>query len=328
MRRCLPVTVVLGLVLAVGCAGKGAEEDTMFPGLGLARAPRPVTVLPPDEPEGWEEAIPDHPIKLYVRENLYLYLGQKADRYNAYGLRRLAHGIYRPNLLGKPTVTVDAYYMDLSLHAYGLFSVERNREDKIVEIGGGGHLGEKECVFWKGNHFIRVKLIEEIENGEEVLKAFAERTERNILGPTTVPELGLFPAENRTPAGDTYVVDDLMGYEFLGRGFTVEYDLEGSKATMFLAIFPPDVPTKQPKGAAPVVGVTTTAFLKLRRALLKGNETPQVLPGPWQYGCRATEPKLGTGLVARKGRCIAGIFGAPSEEVALRMTASLVQKLP
>ena len=327
MKRCLPVTMVLGLVLSVGCAGDG-EGSGGFLGLGPAKPARPLTVLPPDELEGWEQAIPDHPVKLYVRQNIYLYLGQKADRYNAYGLRRLAHGIYRPNLLGKPTVTVDAYLMSLPLHAYGIFSVERNRSDQIVKIGGGGHLGKKECVFWKGYHFVRVRLMEDIENAEEVLKAFAVKTEQQIAGVTAVPELTLFPADNRTPAGDSYVVDDLMGYECLGRGFTVEYDLDGSKATMFLAIFPPDVATKRPKDAPPQVGVTNTAYLKLRRQLLMGGETPQVLPGPWNHGCRATEPKLGTGLMARKGRYIAGIFGAPSEEVALRMTAELVQKLP
>ncbi|KPK99328.1 MAG: hypothetical protein AMK75_06710 [Planctomycetes bacterium SM23_65] len=325
MTRYLSMTMVLGLMLVTGCA---EEQGTGLFGLGPKPAPAPQTVLPLDEPEGWERAIPNYPIRLYVRENLYLYLAQKADLYNDYGFRRLAHGIYRPNLLGEPTVVVDAYIMDLPLHAYGIFSVERNRSDKMVKIGGGGHLGEKECVFWKGNHFVRVKLMADVENAEEVLKGFAVKTEKNIVGPVTIPELAFFPVEKRTPAGDSYHVDDLMGYDFLGRGFTVEYDLEGTKATMFLAILPPDVVGKQPEGGPPVPGITTTAYIKLRRALLGAGETPQVLPGPWQHAYRASEPKLGTGLVARKGRCIAGIFGCPDEKLALQMTSELAQKLP
>lgn len=321
MRRYLPLMLVL--LAAWGC---GTVQRT----LGMAPGrPASLSVLPADETEGWEQDIPDNPVRYYGRENLYLYLRQKTDLYNDYGFLKLSHATYRPNLLGKPTVTIDAYKMDLPLHAYGIFSVERNRSDKMIDVGGGGHVGATECVFWKGSHFVRIRLIDKVEDPEQVLTGLAMRTANNIRGTTDVPELRLFPAENRTPGGDSYYVKDLLGYDFLARGFTVEYDLGGRKATMFLAIFPPEMETRrQETTPAPVLTVTTAAYVELRRALLKAGEAPQVLPGPWEHGYRATEPQLGNGPVVRSGRYIAGTFGAPSEDVALKMTASLVQRLP
>jgi hypothetical protein len=50
-----------------------------------------------------------------------------------------------------------------------------------------------------------------------------------------------------------------------------------------------------------------------------------VLPGPWDEAYLATEPKLGRGLVARKGNSLLGIFGAPNDQAALAMTAHLAQ---
>jgi len=322
MRRYLLTTVVLVLLVTLGC-----QSTKQWLGMTPSPAPGPGAFLPADEPEGWERATPEHPVEIYSRENLYLYLDQKADLYNRYGFMTLEHGTYRPNLLANPAAVVDVYQMDHPVHAYGSFSVERNREDKMVDIGGGGHLGEKECVFWKGQHFVRVKLIAEIQNAEEVLEALARKTEKNIPGVTEIAELRVFPTENRVPAGDAYYTDDLLGYECLGRGFVVEYDFDGKKAAAILAIFPPGGKTAAAKAEPAYPGPTTTAYVKWRRELLGSGETPQVLPGPWDHGYRAAEPKLGQGVVARRGRYIVAVFGTPSEEASIGMAATIVSAL-
>jgi len=331
MRLYALVTVVLGLVVLAGCSSGSqlARHETAFD-----RQTRVVAqergVLPAEEREGWELDIPDNPIKTYTPENLYLYLDQKSDLYNRYGFRKLTHGTYRPNLLGKPTVVVEAYDMDQPLYAYGIFSVERSRADKIVDVGATAHVGEKEAVLWKGNYFVRVKLIADVEKPEEVLTMFARKSAAGITGPTTLPELGLFPADKRIPGGDAYYVEKLLGYDCLGRGFTVDYDLGGeAKATMFLAIFPSEAETskKKDQDAPPVPGVVTTAYVKLHRALLGDGEEPQVLPGPWDHGCHATDAKLGRGLIARRDRFIVGIFGTKNDLDAVEMTSALVRAL-
>ena len=109
-------------------------------------------VLPADEPDGWEIDLYDNPVKTFARDNLCLYAPDKVDRCLEYGFVKLTHGVYRPNLLGKPTVIEDAYQMDSPLDAYGLFTAERNRENKMANIGGGCSIGEKESVMWKGNY--------------------------------------------------------------------------------------------------------------------------------------------------------------------------------
>ena len=68
-------------------------------------------------------------------------------------------------------------------------------------------------------------------------------------------------------------------------------------------------------------------YLQLRRTLVKDGSTPQVLPGPWDNGYRATDPKLGRGMVARKGNYILGIFGTHDDKTASDMTSFLVNAL-
>jgi len=332
MKRYL-ATLALALLVTGGCSsGRSAREEAAGPTYvphWSSPGVRLVEVLPQDDPEGWQLDLYDNAVKYYSRENVYLYLGEKADLYNDYGLIKLEHGVYRPNLLAKPAVVADAYLMYQPLDAYGILSVECNRADNITSVGGGGRVGTKECTFWKGNYFVRVKLTAEVENPEEVLTYFAQRTAENIQGPTAIGELALFPDAGRVPACDAYYVDNLLGYDFLGRGFTVEYQFGEKKATMFLAIVTPGAERKlrMRRGMPAAPDSVETAYLKLRRALLKDGETPQVLPGPWDHGYLATHPKLGRGMVARRGTCLVGVFGAPDDQTAMGMTATVVQAL-
>ena len=59
----------------------------------------------------------------------------------------------------------------------------------------------------------------------------------------------------------------------------------------------------------------------------QGRLDAPVLPGPWDNGYRATDPKLGRGLVVRKGNYIAGIFGSVDDATAFKMVSSLVNAL-
>jgi hypothetical protein len=327
------LTFALALLLTSGCSsrqtGRGYNDRPVYVPIGSRATASAIEVLPADDPDGWQLDLYNNPVKYYNRENLYLYLGEKANRVNDYGFVSLEHGVYRASLLAKSSVVVDAFRMDQPLDAYGIYSVECSRSDKILAVGGGGHLGEKESVFWKGSYFVRVKLIGDVDKPEEVLASFANRTAENIQGADALGELAIFPPDGRVPAGDAYYVDNLFGYDFLGRGFTVDYLLAEKKATMFLAIVSPGPEKKirMRKGMPLPPGSVETAFLKLRRALLMDGETPQVLPGPWDEAYLATHPKLGRGMVARKGNYLVGVFGAPDDQTAMGMTASVVQSL-
>ena len=329
------LTFALVLLVASGCSSKQQaakgyyNEPPVYVPLGSRATASAVEALPADDPEGWQLDLYDNPVKYYNRENLYLYLGEKTNQYNDFGFVRLEHGVYRANLLAKPSVVVDAFRMDQPLDAYGIFTAERNRADKMIPVGGGGHVADKESVFWKGSYFVRIKLIADVENPEQVLTSFAQRTADDIQGAADVGELSVFPEAGRVAAGDSYVVDKLLGYDFLGRGFTVDYLLDDKKATMFLAVVTPR-PEKallMRKGMPPAPDSVETAFLKLRRALLLDGSTPPLLPGPWDEAYIATHPKLGRGMVARRGSYLVGIFGAPDDRSAMAMTASVVQSL-
>ncbi len=337
MRRYLSTAagLVTALLLLVGFSAL-APSASEGAGAYVPREDVDRGVLPADEEQvkgkepgqekGWEIDLYNNPVSAYTRENIHLYLGQKVDRYVDYGFAKLTHGVYRPGLNDKPAVVVDAYEMQTPLGAYGLFSVERNRANRMIDIGAGGaHVGAREAVLWKGNMFVRVSLIADVENAEDVLTMFAKKIADKIAGGVCVTELSWFPADKRAPAGDAYVVRDLLGYPCLGRGFSVEYDLNGSKATMFLAIIPPGTVVK--RGDEMKALDAQTSYLELRSTLIKDGATPAVLPGPWDTGYRATEPKLGRGLVARSGNYIVGIFGAPDEPTAVEMASQLVKAL-
>ena len=329
MRRYLSASV--GLMTAILVVVAFASAAPYVP-----REEAPRGVLPADEPQvkgkepgqekGWEIDSYANPIRAYGPENIHLYLGDRTAPYMEHGFAKLTHGVYRPGLNDKPAVIVDAYEMQTPLGAYGIFTAERVPSDKMIEVGAGtAHLNARECLLWKGNVFVRIKLIGEVENGEDVLTMLAKKTAANIVGALSIPEVAWFPAGKRAAAGDRYVVRELLGYACLGRGFSVEYDLDGSKATMFLAVIPPGTVVKQ--GDATKALSAETSYLELRTALIKDGSTPAVLPGPWDSGYRATDPKLGRGLVARSGNYVMGLFGAPDEKTAVEMVSQLVKSL-
>ena len=127
---------------------------------------------------------------------------------------------------------------------------------------------------------------------------FAHTTAKLLPPATGGTAVDAFPAANRIVSSDAYYVDDLMGYECLGRGFTVDYDLASGKATMFLAIVPPAV-----EGST--MSPTVVAYSKFRRVLKADGEAAEILPGPWDHGCTAANPKMGGGILTRKGRYLA-----------------------
>jgi hypothetical protein len=275
-------------------------------------APAPETFLPAFVLDGWQQDSYQNPVRHYTAQSLYLYLGEGAERYKSYHVDLLTHATYRFGLLGAPAVSVDVFRMDKPLDAYGIFSVERDRTAPIAKMGAvSTHMGEKQCDFWRGCFFVRVKIIGEVKDAKEALEYFAKNIDEKMKGEVAVPELSLFPAENRVVAGDSHYVKNLLGCSFLGAGFTVEYDLAGKKATMFMACYPTIIEAEN-------------AWIKLHRALAPAGSEPVVLPGPWQRGYRATEPKLGRGLVAQQGAFVAGIFGVDDEKVASEMVGNLV----
>jgi len=294
-----PPALALTAVLVAGAAAAGD-------GAGVA------DLLPAETMPGWTRV--EGPVE-YDRDTLYEYIDGAARMYNAFGFTRLAHASYAPPSGGGAPVVLDVYHMGDALSAYGIYTNTRPPEAEPRAWGAEGYLLGRVAAAWRGAIYIHAKAGDENPASVAMLERLVARVAAAAPGTTELPAMAaLLPREDLLRNSDRYVANDLLGHTCLPGGLLAEYAADHGEYLLFLS----------DTGSVPAAraAIDTLREYESEEGGVLGEETRA-----GAAGFRAVDPGLGRGIVIRRGRFVAGIWGGPGEAAARRILGLLLARL-
>ncbi|MFC2076360.1 DUF6599 family protein [candidate division KSB1 bacterium] len=218
MRTAATLSILVFLFLAANISASEPEPDYL-----LKLAP----MLFPDKIEG-TELLPGKVIRFYEPDNLYEYINGRASLYLSYGFLKLAHGEYRDKETGAGII-LDIYDMGSLKAGFGIYSAERNPDLAFENLGTQGYFRENTCNLFQDRLYVRIEGENQGDNSTENLRRLA-RTVAHRLPPQKAwpDEIRLLPQESKLPNSEDYIPSSLLGYKFLGDGFSARYEIAGA----------------------------------------------------------------------------------------------------
>ncbi len=308
MKRSMGFLLVCALLLVVvGCT-------LVNPGSGPAALHPAPAYLPPDRAvDKWDRCEKVH---TYNADNLYLYLSGDARQYKEYGFEELAQTKYRVGLEGTERLNVEVHRMRDKVAAFGIYSVEHNKDAEPVEVGAQACATDLSVDMVKGVHFVRLKLDKAVPESRDSLVRLAAYIAGKLPGDNSLPTMfAAFPEKNRVPHSEQYLATRFFERSYLQGGYRVLYEVDGKRFSMFL------VNAGDPDEAI----ITMVSF---RMSFNNVGSSEAMLPKPWLRAFWGLDPQLGRALVFQKGRYIGGTMGLNDRKLAIQMSLQLANRLP
>ena len=122
------------------------------------------------------------------------------------------------------SVTLEIYDMGNGTNAFGIFSVERFPENKVVDVGTLGYIEGEVLNFIVGKEYVKIMSFDSGDGTPAVLDAFARKVagkagEKGALPPL----LSVFPRDGIIANSEKYILRNVMGFEFLRNGYMASY---------------------------------------------------------------------------------------------------------
>jgi hypothetical protein len=174
-------------------------------------------------------------VQFYSPKNLFEYIDGQATFYLSYGFEKLEHGLYK---YGDDMLSLDVYKLGSRLAAFGVYRQQKEEGPGDLGIGCESAISNELAVFYKGVYYVEIIPLETEHDNQEMMRLLANNVEKLIPGETDIPsEVALFPREGLITGSERYVDEALLGYSFMGRGLTAQYNLPDEKGIrVFIAL--------------------------------------------------------------------------------------------
>lgn len=232
--------LVLTAALTISACGRAGRAPMVANGPGL---------LPERIGEtGWVKA---PGMEHFRGDSLFEYIDGAAEMYHKYGFVEVTVARF---LKGEYTITADIYLFESPDGAFGMYTTLRPDDPDTVRIGVEGFAFGSNVVFAKGAYLANIYTYDDFDSAVGAVRSVARVLEEGLQGTTAKPALfALFPPEGRTAHSEKIFAEGFLGYGFLTGVHTVDYEIDGVRARLFMA--------DDPRGAmlaewAESVGVT------------------------------------------------------------------------
>ncbi|MGB9747112.1 MAG: DUF6599 family protein [Bacteroidales bacterium] len=186
------------------------------------------------ELKGWKKP---SAIQTYNPENLWNIIDGAAENYLAYDFRELYMGEYK----GKKGsyLTLEIYRHQTPENAFGIFRSEKPSDATPLSLGAEAYIGDDFLNFLSGCFYVKIRSKDASPAIRDAMTTLARLVNDKLGGNNSLPEpLAWFPAENKVPGSETYINSGFLGYSFLNKAFTAEYEVNSSHFSAFLIIMP------------------------------------------------------------------------------------------
>lgn len=307
----LVVLVSLGAYVAVSAQEEDYEsrpdgtilvtDEMLKPTETIANA---LAITPPD---GWSR---DGEVERFVPANLYDKINGRSELYMSYDVVGMAWAQFR-RAGSTDTVEVFLYDMGKPLHAFGVYSVEREADAMPVPLGRAGYRTGTDLPFWTGPYYVVVQGIDESRPVQDAVLAIAQALDQRLKGgDEPLWGLAVLPRQNRLDHTLQYFLVDALSLDFLQNTFTVEYKLGETAYKAFVS------GQESPQDAERVES-------QYGAYLAKYADAPERID---RDGAMFTAADLGAGyydVIFRKGAYVAGVTAVKGRDTAIEAAAAL-----
>ncbi len=226
-RILFAVIFFMGIPLINPLGSDAVSRDELTRDKDLLRA-----LLPKDaESPGWQAVSSP---QFFEPQNLWEYINGQAEMYIDYGFQLVVTSEYR-SMDGARSMAIEIFQMKNPNHAFGIYAAERSTDDRLINMGAQGYLGENVLNFWKGPYYIKLTSFQVSSDTNEILMMLASVIAAKIKGTYSEPELfACFPEKSRVQMSERFIPKNFLGQSFLENGYRVEYKNGGSNYQVFL----------------------------------------------------------------------------------------------
>ncbi|MBU0764898.1 MAG: hypothetical protein KJ607_08695 [Bacteroidetes bacterium] len=137
---------------------------------------------------------------VFTGQDLYLLIDGGADIFLEYGFSKVVFAKYR--YAGLRKISAEVYYMDNDSAAYGIYSLKKCKNGKIVDVGDEGFFCGSYLTFWKSNCMAQLSGFEKDSVTEDIIIEMGRTIAEKITGSGHKPALmSLLPGEGLRNSG-------------------------------------------------------------------------------------------------------------------------------
>lgn len=169
--------------------------------------------------------------RIFIPENLFDYINGAADLYLSYDFKKLAVLFYE--VPDEQSLSIEIYQHSNSDCAFGVYSRMRPQEGNFSQIGAQGYYEDGKLNFFKDKYFVIMSGFN-LEDTESLMKEAAQNIAQLLPGESSLPSiLNKFPEKGKVANSEEFFNKDFMGYPFLKRAFTADYEITEDKSHSF-----------------------------------------------------------------------------------------------
>jgi hypothetical protein len=176
------------------------------------------------------KTVNEYPV--YTPDDLWNYIDGAADAYLALGFLDLNITEYKK---GKKAIKAEIYRFGDDAMAFGMYSLERSPGYDFIQVGVQGYNEDGVVFFYKDRYYIKIMTQSESKKVNESMKELAGLIATRIGGKNEFPALlKLYPSEGLVRNQETYILESVLGHEFLRGAFRASYEVDNDRFDVYL----------------------------------------------------------------------------------------------
>ncbi len=176
------------------------------------------------------KTVNEYPV--YTPDDLWNYIDGAADAYLALGFLDLNITEYKK---GKRAIKAEIYRFGDDAMAFGMYSLERSPGYDFIQVGVQGYNEDGVVFFYKDRYYIKIMTQSESKKVNESMKELAGLIAARIDGKNEFPALlKLYPSEGLIRNQETYILESVLGHEFLRGAFRASYEIDNDRFDVYL----------------------------------------------------------------------------------------------
>lgn len=172
----------------------------------------------------------DYPV--YTPDDLWNYINGAADAYLMLGFAELN---IREYVKGRNSIKAEIYRFGDDSQAFGIYSMERSPGYRFISVGVQGYNEEGAVHFYRDRYYVKIMSHSASSKVNDAMLNIAGLISSNIGGSVEFPSLlRLFPSEGLLKNQETYLLESVLGHEFLRGAFRASYEVGGDRFDIYL----------------------------------------------------------------------------------------------
>ncbi|HUS87235.1 MAG TPA: DUF6599 family protein [Bacteroidales bacterium] len=180
--------------------------------------------------EGFKKEM-NYPV--YSPDDLWDYINGAAESYNSLGFSDLHIAEYKKGK--KIIIKLEMYRHFNNNMAFGIYAMERAPTYDFNDLGVQGYSGADHINFFMNDFYVKISTHSKSKKAIQGMRDLAVLVDQQNGGDDAFPgTLDLFPAVGRRMNEEMYISENVLGHEFLGKAFKVNYMIGENSFAIYL----------------------------------------------------------------------------------------------